>query len=132
MGSTSPTNSGTALHCQNGDEQIAVHALLVHAFFIEHNFGHHLNVATPADGATARYNQTVYGFWFTSVTKQYVNAWRLQMDLLKRQGRSFLSFKNDMLWYHLIQPAYLGAVWFLFSFETMLCAVGAGVISFLF
>ena len=101
-------------------------------FFIEHNFGHHLNVATPADGATARYNQTVYGFWFTSVTKQYVNAWRLQMELLKRQGRSFLSLKNDMLWYHLIQPAYLGAVWFLFSFETMLCAVGAGVISFLF
>ena len=61
-------------------------------FFIEHNFGHHLNVATPADGATARYNQSVYGFWFTSVTKQYVNAWRLQMELLKRQGdRSFRS-----------------------------------------
>ena len=45
-------------------------------FFIEHNFGHHMNVATPEDGATARYNQTVYGFWWTSVTKQYLNAWR--------------------------------------------------------
>ena len=101
-------------------------------FFIVHNFGHHLNVATPKDGATARYNQTVYGFWFTSVTKQYINAWRLQGELLKRQNQSFLSTKNDMLWYHLIQPAYLGAVWHLFSFEIMLCAVGAGVISFLF
>ena len=39
-------------------------------FFIEHNFGHHMNVATPEDGATARFNQTVYGFWWTSVTKQ--------------------------------------------------------------
>ena len=101
-------------------------------FFIEHNFGHHMNVATPEDGATARYNQTVYGFWWTSVTKQYFNAWRLQAQLLQRQQLSFLSPKNDMLWYHLIQPAYLGAVWFLFSWEIMLCALGAGVISFLF
>ncbi len=101
-------------------------------FFIEHNFGHHMNVATPEDGATARYNQTVYGFWFTSVTKQYLNAWRLQAQLLKRQNLSFLSPKNDMLWYHLIQPAYLGAVWYMFSFETMLFAAGAGVIAFLF
>ena len=76
-------------------------------FFIEHNFGHHMNVATPEDGATARYNQTVYGFWWTSVTKQYLSAWRLQAQLLKRQQLSFLSPKNDMLWYHLIQPAYL-------------------------
>lgn len=101
-------------------------------FFIEHNFGHHMNVATPEDGATARYNQTVYGFWWTSVTKQYFNAWRLQAQMLKRQQLSFLSPKNDMLWYHLIQPAYLGAVWFLFSWKIMLCALGAGVISFLF
>ncbi len=101
-------------------------------FFIEHNFGHHLNVATPKDGATARYNQSVYGFWITSVTKQYINAWRLQSDLLKRQNQSFFSPKNDMLWYHLIQPAYLGAIWHLFSWEIMLCAIGAGVISFLF
>ena len=101
-------------------------------FFIEHNFGHHLNVATPKDGATARYNQTVYSFWLTSVTKQYINAWRLQAQLLKRLQLSFLSPKNDMLWYHIIQPAYLGAMWYLFSWETMLCALGAGVISFLF
>ena len=40
-------------------------------FYIEHNFGHHLNVATPEDGASARYNQTLYSFWFSSVTRQY-------------------------------------------------------------
>ena len=43
-------------------------------FFIEHNFGHHLHVGTPEDGATAKYNQTVYSFWFTSVTKQYFDS----------------------------------------------------------
>lgn len=101
-------------------------------FYIEHNFGHHLNVATPEDGATARYNQTVYGFWFSSVTKQYVSAWKLQLQLLQRQDKSFLSINNDMLWYHLIQPAYLGVVFLLFSWDVMLFAALVGVIAFLF
>lgn len=101
-------------------------------FFIEHNFGHHLRVATPEDGATARYNQTVYGFWFTSVTRQYASAWRIQLDLLKRQGKSFFSVKNDMLWYHLIQPAYLLGVHALFGMSGLLFAVTVGVIAFLF
>ena len=43
-------------------------------FYIEHNFGHHLKVGTPEDGATAKYNQSVYSFWITSVTKQYFDA----------------------------------------------------------
>ena len=37
-------------------------------FYIEHNYGHHIKVATPDDGATAKYNQSVYNFWFTSYT----------------------------------------------------------------
>ena len=101
-------------------------------FYIEHNFGHHLNVATPEDCATARYNQTVYGFWFSSVTKQYMSAWKLQLQLLQRQGKSFVSINNDMLWYHLIQPAYLGFVFLLFSWDVMMFAALVGVIAFLF
>ncbi len=42
-------------------------------FFIEHNYGHHLKVATPEDGATAKLNQSVYSFWFSSVTRQYIS-----------------------------------------------------------
>ena len=101
-------------------------------FFIEHNYGHHLRVATPEDGATARYNQTVYGFWFTSVTRQYVSAWKLQTQLLKRQNLSFFSVKNDMLWYHLIQPAYLLGVYALFGLKGLGFATVVGVIAFLF
>ena len=52
-------------------------------FYIEHNFGHHFNVATPNDGATANYNQTVFSFWLTSVTKQYVDSWKRQIKILK-------------------------------------------------
>ena len=101
-------------------------------FYIEHNFGHHLNVATPEDGATARYNQTVYGFWITSVSRQYISAWKLQLQLLKRKNKPFLSIQNDMLWYHLIQPAYLASIYFLFSWDVMLFAGLVGVVAFLF
>ena len=101
-------------------------------FYIEHNFGHHYNVATPEDGATARYNQTIYSFWFTSVTRQYLSAWKIQMKLLKGQGKSFISIKNEMLMYHIIQPIYLFGIYSIFSFKVMLFALLIGVIAFLF
>ena len=101
-------------------------------FYIEHNFGHHMNVATPNDGATAKYNQSVFSFWVTSVTKQYLDAWKCQLKLLNHQKRSFLSLKNDMLWYHLIQPIYVFGVYYFFSMEVMLFAIAIGVVSFLF
>ena len=101
-------------------------------FYIEHNFGHHLNVATPEDGASARYNQTLYSFWFSSVTRQYKSAWKIQIEILNRKGLSFFSIKNDMLWYHLIQPIYLIGIYGLFSLEVMFIAILIGVVAFLF
>ena len=101
-------------------------------FYIEHNFGHHLKVGTPEDGATAKYNQSVYSFWVTSVLTQYFDAWKKQKELLKSSGSSFFSIKNDMAWYVLIQLAYLAIVFFLFSLKVMVFAVAVGVISFLF
>jgi alkane 1-monooxygenase len=101
-------------------------------FYIEHNFGHHLHVATPEDPATARYDQTVYGFWVSSVSRQYISAWQLQLKLLQRKRKSFFSIQNDMLWYHLIQPAYLAVIFLLFSWQVTLFAGIVGVIAFLF
>ena len=101
-------------------------------FYIEHNFGHHLNVATPEDGASARYNQTLYSFWFSSVTRQYKSAWKIQIEMLNRKKLSFFSIKNDMLWYHLIQTIYLIVIYGIFSSKVMLIAVVIGVVAFLF
>ncbi|TAI47563.1 alkane 1-monooxygenase [Flagellimonas allohymeniacidonis] len=100
-------------------------------FYIEHNFGHHANAATKEDPATARYNQSVYSFWFTSVFRQYFSAWKIQSKLLKADGLSFFTIKNDMLWYTLFQVAYLALVYFLFGFIGLWFALGAGVIGFL-
>ena len=101
-------------------------------FYIEHNFGHHINVATSEDGATAKYKQSLYSFWLSSVTKQYIDAWKKQKQLLKLKNRSFFSLKNDMFWYHLIQPSYLLSIALLFSLKIMAFAIIIGTIAFLF
>ncbi|WP_299213870.1 alkane 1-monooxygenase [uncultured Dokdonia sp.] len=105
-------------------------ALYMH-FFIEHNFGHHLNAATPEDPATARYNQPLYHFWFTSITRQYVSSWKIQMNLLKREKRSFLSYKNDMLWYTIIQATYLYAGYYFFGSLGFQILLFSGISGFL-
>ena len=100
-------------------------------FYIEHNFGHHLHAATKEDPATARYNQTVYAFWVTSVFRQYSNAWRIQMMLLKNQNLSFFSFKNDMFWYTILQLVYLGIIFYIFGVSGFLFAIFAGITGFI-
>ncbi|MCF6295384.1 MAG: alkane 1-monooxygenase [Flavobacteriaceae bacterium] len=100
-------------------------------FYIEHNFGHHLNAATKEDPATARYNQSVYSFWVTSVFRQYFNAWKIQNKLLKNNKQGFLSYKNDMLWYAIFQIAYLIVVLLVFGSIGLLFAFGAAIIGFL-
>lgn len=66
-------------------------------FYLEHNRGHHVHVATPLDPATARKNQSVYGFWWQSVTGGFRSAWRIQRRLLQKDGKPFWSKENYML-----------------------------------
>tara|TARA_B100001027_G_scaffold9965_1_gene6223 strand:- start:2586 stop:3629 length:1044 start_codon:yes stop_codon:yes gene_type:complete len=101
-------------------------------FYIEHNFGHHINVATPEDPATARYKQTVYSFWITSVIRTYVSAWEIQLKLLKVSKRSFFSIKNDMVFYTLFQLTFLFVIYHNFGLYLTLLSIGMSVVSFLF
>ena len=98
-------------------------------FYIEHNFGHHQKAATTEDPASARYNQTVYSFWATSMVRQYVSAWNIQLELLKKENAPFFSFKNDMMCYLVLQALYLLLVFLLFSTQAMFAAVLVGLIA---
>lgn len=122
-------------HRQQTNERFIGKALLLPSlymhFYIEHNHGHHLHAATPEDPATARYNQSVYSFWVTSVFRQYVSAWKIQMKLLTNNQHAFLSVNNDMLWYTLLQIGYLVLVFLLFGSNGVLFAFTCAVIGFL-
>ena len=101
-------------------------------FYIEHNFGHHINVATPEDPATARYKQTLYSFWITSVVRTYVSAWEIQLKLLKVSKRNFFSIKNDMVFYTFFQITFLAFVYYNFGLYLTLLSILMSIISFLF
>jgi len=119
-------------HRQATNERFLGEALLLPSFYmhfyIEHNFGHHLHAATPEDPATAKYNQSVYSFWFTSTFGQYIKSWKIQNMLLNNNNKTFFSIKNDMLWILLIQIGYLIIVYALFGNIGLLFAVTSGIV----
>tara|TARA_Y100000385_G_scaffold259707_1_gene289018 strand:- start:1201 stop:2247 length:1047 start_codon:yes stop_codon:yes gene_type:complete len=101
-------------------------------FFIEHNYGHHINVATPEDPATAKYKQNLYSFWISSVTKTYFSAWRIQIKLLRVSKQSFLSIKNDMIFYTLFQISFLILIYINYGLTITIYSLLMSIISFLF
>ena len=66
-------------------------------FFIEHNRGHHVRVATPEDPASARYGESLYRFLPRTVVGSLRSAIELERERLQREGVSFWSPKNDLL-----------------------------------
>lgn len=103
-------------------------ALYMH-FIIEHNRGHHKNVATDADPASARRGQTLYAFWLQSVMGGYRHAWQLERERLAREGRQFFSASNEMLHFSGLQLLWLLAVgaafgWALIPFAVAIAVVG--------
>jgi alkane 1-monooxygenase len=66
-------------------------------FFIEHNRGHHVRVATPEDPASARFGESYYAFWPRTVIGSLRSAWGLERVRLARTGRSRWTLRNDIL-----------------------------------
>jgi alkane 1-monooxygenase len=100
-------------------------------FFIEHNHGHHLDVATAKDPSTAKYNQNLYSFWWQSVSGTYIKAWKIQNKLNKINKTAFFSLKNDMLWFTVVQVVYLLCIYLFFNYKVTVVAFIGGIVGFL-
>jgi alkane 1-monooxygenase len=66
-------------------------------FFIEHNRGHHVRVATPEDPASARLGESFWAFLPRTVAGSVSSAWRIECARLDRMGRSHWTLRNDIL-----------------------------------
>ncbi len=66
-------------------------------FYIEHNRGHHVRVATPNDPASSRMGENFYQFWPRSVFGSLQSAWRLEAKRLARRKQSPWNWGNDVL-----------------------------------
>ncbi len=66
-------------------------------FFIEHNRGHHVKVATPEDPASARLGESFYAFLPRTVSGSLRSAWELEAARLRRLDSSPWTPRNDIL-----------------------------------
>jgi alkane 1-monooxygenase len=65
-------------------------------FFIEHNRGHHVRVATPEDPASARLGESFWAFLPRTVSGSLSSALEIEREHLARDGRRFWSPRNDI------------------------------------
>ncbi len=63
-------------------------------FYIEHNRGHHRDVATPADPASSRMGESIYAFVLREMPGAWRRAWALEKQ---RLGGAPWQWRNEML-----------------------------------
>ncbi|WP_051111492.1 alkane 1-monooxygenase [Mycobacterium sp. 141] len=66
-------------------------------FFVEHNRGHHVRVATPADPASSLMGQSLYRFIPRSVIGGLRSAWALEARRFTRGGKTPWTLRNNVL-----------------------------------
>jgi alkane 1-monooxygenase len=66
-------------------------------FFIEHNRGHHVRVATPEDPASSRLGESFWAFLPRTVAGSLRSAWGIETARLDRVGASHWTLRNDIL-----------------------------------
>lgn len=85
-------------------------------FYIEHNRGHHVLVATPGDPATARKHQNFYSFWIQSAIGGYFHAWKIERERLERNDHAFISIHNEMIRFFFLPLIFCGSLLLLGSY----------------
>jgi alkane 1-monooxygenase len=66
-------------------------------FWIEHNRGHHRDVATPEDPASSRMGESIYKFALREIPGAFWRAWHIEKDRLERRGATVWSSNNQIL-----------------------------------
>ena len=122
-------------HRSNKWEQFLGEILLLTSlnthFLPYHNEGHHREVATPNDAATAKRGQVLFSFWFTSHFGSYVKAWNIENDRMKKQGKWIGSLHNKMIIYSIANVVLLFSIYYFFDLKVLLAFLSAAVIGIL-
>jgi alkane 1-monooxygenase len=86
-------------------------------FFIEHNNGHHRNVATPLDPATSKCGETFYNFLPKTIIGGFLSAWEIENERCVREYGKKYSIGNKMIYFSLSYIVIPIFVSFLFGFK---------------
>jgi len=100
-------------------------------FFIEHNKGHHKNVATPEDPSSARLGEPVYLFYFRTICYSYLSAWKIANREMEKKNKPVLSLENEMIQIHIIEIGFVLLIAFLFGLKILIYFLMAAFIGIL-
>ena len=120
-------NTGHELgHKKSRIDRLAARVVLAVPFYghftMEHNAGHHAEVATPGDCASARYGESIYQFVFREIPGGLRRGWRLESKRMQRRGYSTWNWRNEILQSYAVSIAlYAGLIIFF----------GTGILPFL-
>ncbi len=79
-------------------------------FYVEHNRGHHVRVATRSDPASARLGESFWRFWPRTVIGGVRSAWGLESRRLRLRGRRVWSPRNEVLLGWLLTAVLFGTL----------------------
>ena len=91
-------------------------------FSVEHNRGHHRDVATPIDPASSRMGESIYSFVLREMPGALVRAWNLEATRLRNAKLPVWSLHNEIL-----QPALIT----LLLWTALLVWLGVQILPFL-
>lgn len=92
-------------------------------FLMEHGSGHHRNVATPEDSATARLGETFFTFCVRSALGGHVNTWRREVSRLQMKydceylSPVTLATENKMVWFFALHLSMFVAIQTIFGWR---------------
>jgi alkane 1-monooxygenase len=66
-------------------------------FFVEHNKGHHKNVATPDDPASSKMGESFWAFLPRTMIGSLRSAWSIEKERLARTGKGPWTLRNENL-----------------------------------
>ncbi len=100
-------------------------------FLPYHNTGHHFDVATPNDAATARKNEWLFAFWFRSQISSYFKAWQLEKKRLTILKKGVISINNKMIIYTIAQIGLLISIYFFYGKIVLFYFLAAAILGIL-
>ena len=99
-------------------------------FAIEHVRGHHVFVATHHDHASAKRGETFYSFWMHTVPGQWVSAWKLELQRMRKFGWADYSVHNEMIVFMIMQLSVTVLIGIIGGAQAVLVFLATSVVAF--
>jgi alkane 1-monooxygenase len=99
-------------------------------FFVEHNRGHHVRVATPEDPASSRLGESFWAFLPRTVAGSLRSSWELERERLARGGAGVWTVRNDILGAWALSVALFAALSAIFGLVVLPYLLAQAVVGF--